>query len=154
MNEVERIGDPRLRSLTLRANAAEEGVLAAKLYCKITHLETVAANLTVQSLKHREEAENITARGQYFYNKMKEQQEQLDQQKGPKDILAAEVIRNREKAMSLSAQATSHEKKMGKMEERARSALAESVRLRRERDRHLLDAKKLDAEAVRTETLI
>ncbi len=146
--------DPRLKSLTLRAMAAEEAVQAAKLYCRITHLETVAANLTLQSLKHKEEAESITSRGQYFYNKMKEQQTQLDRQKGPRDILAAEVIRNREKAMKLSGQAAAHEKKVSEAEQRVRTAVSEAGRLRTDMDRRLLDARKLEAQAIRIESLL
>jgi len=154
VDEDIRTDDPRLKSLTLRANAAEEDVEAAKLYCRIMHLETVAANLIVQSLKHKEEAESITVRGQYFYNKMKAQEGQLGKQKGPKDVLAAEVMRNREKAMRLSGQAAAHEKKTSDAERRAQTALSEAQKLRTERDRLLLGARKLEAEAIRIERLI
>lgn len=154
VNDEVQISDPLLKALTLRAQAAEQAVEAAKLYCKITHLEMMAANFALQKLKHQESAVNITTRGQYFYDRMKEQQSVLEKQKGPKDILAAEVARNREKAMKLSAQASAHEKKMERAEQKTRAAHSEAEKLKHERDRCLIEARKLEAEATRIQSLI
>lgn len=146
-------GDPKLRALSLRVQSAEESLLAAKLYCKVTHLETTAANLMLSSLKHKEQAELATARGQRFYDKMKEHEAALAKDKSLQETLGPEILRAREKAMKLSAEAAAHEKRSNEAEESARSVLAESEGLRRERDKHLIEAKRLEAEAVRVESM-
>jgi len=146
-------GDPKLRALNLRVQSAEESLLAAKLYCKVTHLETTAANLMLSSLKHKEQAELATARGQRFYDKMKEHEAALAKDKSLQETLGPEILRAREKAMKLSAEAAAHEKRSNEAEESARSVLAESEGLRRERDKHLIEAKRLEAEAVRVESM-
>jgi len=146
-------GDPKLRALNLRVQSAEESLLAAKLFCKVRHLETTAANLILSSLKHQEQAEMATARGQRFYDQMKEQEAALANDKSLQQTLGAEIVRAREKAMKLSAEASAHEKKSGEAEESARGVLTESDGLRKERDKHLIEAKRLEAEAVRVESM-
>ena len=153
MESQPQTADPKLRALNFRVQSAEESLLAAKLFCKIRHLETTAANLSLSSMKHKEQAELATARGQRFYDKMKEDEAALAKDKSLTETLGPEIIRSREKAMKLSAEAFAHEKKSSEAEESARNVLTESEGLRKQRDKHLIEAKRLEAEAVRVESM-
>lgn len=64
--------------------------MTANLYCKITHLKTTAANLTLSKLKHQEEAELVTAMGQGFHDKMKEDEAALALNQRPKAARAGD----------------------------------------------------------------
>ncbi len=146
--------DPRLRALNTRLQAAMTSLDAAKVYCKVTHFEAVAANLMVARIRHQELAAAATVRGQHFFDKMKECEAALARQGGRSETLQAEMIRNRQKAMKMSADASAHEKKMADIEERMRTVLAEAEMLRHERDKRLIEVRKLEAEAIRVESLI
>jgi len=141
--------DPRQRVLDLRVRAAEETVNAAKLYCKVTHLETVAAKLLIRRLELQEEAEMLTSTGKQHYAKMKEHQEAIAKREDLKATLGPEVIRRRDKAVKYASQASAKEKKMAETEGMIRTALGNAERLRRERDMTLVQARKFEAEAVR-----
>src|SRR4030065_751625 len=91
---------------------------AAKIFCKVTHFQAVAANLMVAGIRHQELAAAATVRGQHFFDKMKECEAALARQGGRSETLQAEMIRNRQKAMKMSADASAHEKKMADIEER------------------------------------
>ena len=145
--------DPRQRALDLRVESAEASLEAARLYCRITHLETTAAKLLYSSLRRQEQADAATARGQRFFDSMKQDEAALSKNANLQGTLGPEISRKREKAMKMSAEASSHEKKKAEAEERARNVLAESVTLRKERDRRMIEAKRLEAEAVRIESM-
>lgn len=141
--------DNRQRMFDLRVQAAEESVAAAKLHCKATHMETVAAKLLLRRLELQEEAAMLTERGKLHYSKMKEHQETLSKRQDLRERLEPEIIHRRDKAVKYASQASGREKKMSEAETRIRTALDEADRLRRERDKLLIQARKFEAEAVR-----
>ena len=145
--------DPRLRTLTLRAEAAEESLIAAKVHRRVTSLESRAARLLLSRLGRYEESAATMARGQHYYSRMKEHRQALAEQDAMKDVLEPEIERKKEKAVKLVAQAKEGERRVAELERRIRSLLEEAEGLRKERDRHIIEARKLEAEAVRIESL-
>ncbi len=138
--------------LNLRAEAAETAVEAAKVFCKIKHHETVAAKFLVRRLELLEEAKNLTSRGKHYYDKMKEHQKALEKQKELKETLEPEIIRKRDKAVKLATQANAKEEKASEMEEKAREVLEDAIELKKERNKLIIQVRRLEADAVRAES--
>lgn len=145
--------NPRIRSLKLKTRAAEEGLEAARIYSKIAHIESVAAKLLVRRLKQHEQYVTLMMRGKHYHSRMKDHEAHVAEREQLKAILEPEIDRKRDKATKLVSQAKIHERKKNEIEQRIRSLLEEAGKLKKTRDSHLIQSKKLEAEAVRIESM-